>query len=165
MKRLIFSGFLVFIAFPLFFAQALGSAESSVDAQVTTEEISLLITGTFPIDYGVVPFGEESSAFGPFNINNTGTVDEDFEFKGENATNGSISWDLSDTVGFNAFSHQYKVDVASVYSNLGSDYAVVRQDITPSNNFTTRSQLVMPTGSSDTGVFTTKFWVRATASL
>ncbi len=162
----LFSSFF-FLAVP-----ALADDESSIDAVVRTQEISITLSGNFPVDYGTLGYSQESvSLSGPFIINNTGTVTEDFDLHGENASNGNGStWSLAEGLGYDVYAHNYKVYESGVnpdtiqYKYLHTSYDRAVSGIGSGNNINVLTKLKMPVNGSGTGTFNTKIWVRATAS-
>jgi len=135
----------------------------SIQAIVNTEIVSIEVDPTTPIDYGTLGYTEESSPSYEITVTNNGTVSEDFEIRGEDATDSQgHTWTLSQNIGYDIYRHMYMESTATVYSYLGANYADMETGVPTSGTVTFQTKLQMPTGSSGMGQFSTYVHILAT---
>jgi len=159
---LVLSGFVFFRLVPVAWS---GTGES-IQAIVNTQIVSIEVDPTTPIDYGTLGYGEYSAPSHEITVTNNGTVSEDFEIRGEEATDGQgHTWTLSQGIGYDIYSHLYGRSpyADSDFSYLSTNNVDLETGVLPGDDSVAfETKLRMPTGSSGMGQYSTYVHVRAT---
>jgi len=159
----------------LAFAFPVGADDTAVvSATVTPQNISVSVSPT-SVDYGTLPLSttdlnRSMAESVVITASNNGNVTEDFNIRGSNSTDWTLSSspDATGTVGTDQFAHRF--DAGSTFVNAEAaaldsvTYKSLSVDIVQSGNQDFVLQMNMPTSSSVTTQQSTDVTVQATAS-
>lgn len=122
------------------------ATSGTIDVTVTPKLISLSVSPT-SYDYGVLGLSETAETTITFAVENTGNVDEDFDIKGSN----TADWTLSATVGASeAYRHDWK-EVSGGYAALTTTTGVsAATSVAATNSESFKFRLHTPTASNAT---------------
>jgi len=140
-----------------------GADTDTVTATVTPQTVAVSVD-VESVDYGVLDVNETSAPSAVITATNDGNVTEDFEIKGANSTD----WTLSDTaVGANQFMHEFATDDDSyvTYTALNdTTYDTLDTSVATSGTQLFKLQLKMPSSTTTTDTQSTTVTILATES-
>lgn len=146
---------------------ALAADTGSVSATVTASVVAVTVTSGV-VAYGTVATTQDTTSGGVNDtktITNTGSVNEDFEIKGQNST-GQV-WTLGGSGGDAIYAHKTCIatcDATPSWTALTSGYLDLDTVKTPSSTTALDLQVTVPTSNAGTGVATLPVDILATAS-
>ena len=117
------------------------------------------------VDFGTLALGQESQHPDSISVTNNGSVVEDVDIKGSNATYGGNTWTLSDEDnGGDQYMLKISKDGFANITNLSSVYKDYTASLTVSTTQDFRVRILMPTTTSAYGAYTANIYVLATQS-
>ena len=151
------------------------AGEGTVTATVTPEVVSVTVSPTTTIGYGTHPLGTTDIVTKTPSVNqnldavNTGTINETFYIRSDDATAGASTWTLAATQGANQYVHKFGEGLSPTYVALtktATDNLLGASPVTPSSIRSFRLRLSMPTSIAGVfGEYITTVTVVATAAL
>ncbi|TAN57644.1 hypothetical protein EPN15_03385 [Patescibacteria group bacterium] len=140
---------------------AIGADTQSVTATVTPKNISVTVSPG-SVDYGTVAINTESAPSVIITASNNGNVAENFNIKGSNSTN----WTLSDTAaGADTFMHKFAKsgDSYAAYTALhNTNYTALATAVGTSGSQLFKLKLITPTSTATYAQQSTTVTIQAT---
>lgn len=171
MRSLIASIAIVAITAMLVGTAVLADDTGSISATVTASVIAMTVDDG-GIAYGTVATSattaesDGDAISDTQTLQNTGTVNVDFEIKGQDST-GQV-WTLADTAGDATYAHKSCIatcDTSPTWTYIGKGTHIdLDTGKTPSSTTALDLQVIVPTSNAGTGVATLPVDVRATAA-
>jgi len=167
MKSLIASVAIVAVTAMLVGTAVFGADTGQVSATVTASIIAMTVSDG-SVAYGTVATSADTTASGVDDtqtLQNTGTVNIDFEIKGYNST-GQV-WTLAGAAGDATYAHKTCIatcDTTPSWTAMTTGWTDLATGVTPSGTKALDLQVLVPSSNSGTGVATLPIDLRATAS-
>ena len=120
------------------------ASTGTINVTVTPKLISLSVTPT-TYDYGTLGLSDSAETTITFTVENDGTVAEDFDIKGFD----TADWTLSGAVGADTYKHDWK-EGAGTYAALTTGGAAGATSVAAGNSKSFRFRLNTPTSSGAT---------------
>jgi hypothetical protein len=167
MKQIIASVSIVALTAMLIGTVALAATTGQVTATVTASVVAVTVSDS-SVAYGVVATTRDTTndeADDTQTITNTGTINEDFEVKGQNST-GQV-WTLAGSAGDATYAHKTCIttcDASPSWTALTASYVDLATSKAPSGTTGMDLQVTVPTSNAGTGQATLPVDVLASAS-
>jgi hypothetical protein len=169
MKKIIASVSIVALTAMLVSSFVFAADNGQISATVTASVVAITLTPDSAVAYGVVSTSEDTTSNGvndTTTITNTGTVNEDFEIKGQDST-GQV-WTLAAAAGDATYAHKSCIttcDSTPTWTYIGKgSYIDLDTGKAPSGTTALDLQVTVPTANPGTGEATLPVDILATTA-